>query len=384
MLTHRANPDLSPKPLLLLVDDMPDNLQVLEAGLNQDYRLVMARHGERALHIARAKEPDLILLDIMMPGLDGFEVCRQLKADPVTAAIPVIFLTALDDEENEMRGLDLDAADYIHKPFNMALVRRRISAHVRARQAQQALAERNQALEEAARQRDEIDRVLRHDLKSPLSPIMGLADLMLDEANLNDEQRENLRMIYSSGEKILGMIQRSLDLYKMETKRYVYCPKPQDIPTILRGVASGMRFQAKQFQVNLQLEGVEQPLSFPVEDMLLHVLLDNLVLNAIEASAPKDLVRLSLNLETDSSGRCRLVICVRNPTLVPEAIRPQFFAKYVTSGKPHGTGLGTYSARLMAETMGGQLEMHSEIGQGTCLTLSLPEPCPDPLDHGQQ
>lgn len=363
------------KPLLLVVDDMAENLQVLEAGLAQDFRLVMALHGARALQLAQEKRPDLILLDIMMPGVDGFEVCRHLKANPSTASIPVVFLTALDEEESELRGLDLGAVDYIHKPFNMRLVRRRVLAHARSAMVRKMLYDRSVALEQTVQQRDEIDRVMRHDLKGPLSPILGMADMMMCDENLNDEQRENLQLIRCAGEQMLGMIQRSLDLFKMETGRYRYQPANQDIIHILRRTMKRHQRIASSYGAELVLKTATETLLFPVEDLLLYNLLDNLVRNAIEASKPGDCVTIAVGEchQNDPFQPRELQLTIANPALVPEAIKATFFEKYVTSGKSQGTGIGAYSAWLIAKTMGGYLEMRSEPRVGTILTLTLPE-----------
>lgn len=118
------------RPRLLLVDDEPTNLQVLRQVLAQDYRLLFATDGARALELARAQQPQLILLDVMMPGMDGHAVCSALKADAVTAAIPVIFVTALADSQDEARGFETGCVDYITKPISAAVVRARVKTHL--------------------------------------------------------------------------------------------------------------------------------------------------------------------------------------------------------------------------------------------------------------
>lgn len=122
---------------LLLVDDESSNLQVLRHTLQNEHRLLFAKDGEQALELVRNEYPDLILLDIMMPGLSGHDVCRRLKSDPETATIPVIFITALADEANEQLGLELGAVDYISKPFNPHIVRARVRTHLSLVQAQE-------------------------------------------------------------------------------------------------------------------------------------------------------------------------------------------------------------------------------------------------------
>lgn len=128
-------PTASPQKTLLLVDDEPTNLQVLRGTLQDDYRLVFAKDGQTALRLAQDKQPDLILLDIMMPDLSGYDVCRMLKQDPATAHIPIIFITALTDESNEQVGFNLGAVDYIAKPFRPALVKARVRTHLSLVQA---------------------------------------------------------------------------------------------------------------------------------------------------------------------------------------------------------------------------------------------------------
>ena len=118
------------RPRLLLVDDEPTNLQVLRHVLQADYRLLFATDGARALQVAREQQPQLILLDIMMPGMDGYAVCRALKADPATAGIPVIFITALDDSQDETAGFDVGGVDYLTKPVSPPVVRARVRTHL--------------------------------------------------------------------------------------------------------------------------------------------------------------------------------------------------------------------------------------------------------------
>ena len=124
-----------PRRTLLVVDDEATNLQVLRHTLQDDYRLLFAKDGHKALELAHADRPDLILLDIMMPGLSGYDTCTTLKQDPCTASIPVIFVTALSEAENETRGLELGAVDYIGKPFNPGIVKARVRTHLSLVQA---------------------------------------------------------------------------------------------------------------------------------------------------------------------------------------------------------------------------------------------------------
>jgi putative two-component system response regulator len=148
------NPDFAERQTLLIVDDTPDNITLLSGLLKNRYRIKVATQGERALKIAAIDPPpDLILLDIMMPGMDGYEVCQRLKADPQTADIPVIFLTAKVQVEDEEKGLKLGAVDYITKPISPPVVLARVETHLTLKNARQFLQDRNAYLEEEVRRR---------------------------------------------------------------------------------------------------------------------------------------------------------------------------------------------------------------------------------------
>ena len=138
------------KPVVLVVDDTPDNIALLDAALRDDYRIKAATHGSKALEIAGRSRPDIILLDIMMPELSGYDVCRSLKSDPGTADIPVIFITAKTDVEDEQHGFRLGAVDYITKPFDPDIVRARVSTQISIAENARRLQQENEALREQA------------------------------------------------------------------------------------------------------------------------------------------------------------------------------------------------------------------------------------------
>ena len=157
------------RPVVLAVDDTPENLDVVRGILVPEYKVKAATNGEAALRIAGAKPPDIILLDIMMPDMDGYEVCRRLKADPATAAIPVIFLTAKDQVSDEAEGFALGAADYIHKPVNPPILQARVKTHVALKKSMDELQALSAALA-AAKERMEIELNVGRDIQHSLLP----------------------------------------------------------------------------------------------------------------------------------------------------------------------------------------------------------------------
>jgi CheY-like chemotaxis protein len=357
---------------ILVVDDTPANIAILREVLKGRYRVRVATSGERALEIAHATpRPDLILLDIMMPEMDGREVCRRLKADEATAGIPVIFVTAKSEVEDEEAGLRLGAVDYIAKPVSPPIVLARVETHLALSQARRALEEQNLELRETARLREDVESITRHDLKTPLTCIIGMPPLIAASDNLSAEQEEFLKIIEESGYRMLQMINSSLDLYKMERGTYQFKPECVNvcpiIHRVLRELDDLMRGAGCRACIRMDSRAAAPVDVFEIwaEELLTYSLLANLIKNAIEASPDGESITLSLTSGSDPS------VTIHNRGEVPEEVRDTFFEKYATAGKKGGTGLGTYSARLIAQTQGGGISMDTSAEEGTTLTVSF-------------
>ena len=362
---------------VLVVDDTEANIDILVETLGEEYDVSVALEGESALEAVDSDPPDLILLDIMMPGMDGYEVCRRLKSRDATRDIPVIFVTALGEVEDEIRGFELGAVDYITKPISPPRVMARVRTHLMVREARRRLEAQNARLVEAARLREDVDGIMRHDLKTPLNSIIGLPQLMLEDADLKPEHSRSLRTIEASGYRMLNMVNRSLDLMKMERGTYPYRPASVDAVGVVRKIAAEVRAAAEAggHDLRIRINGgpADETSTFFVlaEELLCYSMLANLIKNAVEASPEGESVTIEMGQASGTDGR-RGLIRVCNSGSVPEAIRDRFFDKYVTAGKSGGTGLGTYSARLIAETQQGEISLDSSETTGTTITVSLP------------
>jgi signal transduction histidine kinase len=361
------------KPLILVVDDAPENLGVLFEALKEDYTVIAARNGVRALQLATTPPmPDLILLDIVMPEMDGYQVCVRLKEMDETRSIPVIFLTVLEDVESENHGLSLGAADFIRKPINPTTLHLRVKLHLELLQARRCLEEQNRQLIEAARLREFVEQITRHDLKGPLNIIIGVPHLLLQKCEFTDSQRKLVKTIEKSGYKMLEMINRSLDLFKMENGSYDFRPEPVDILSVMRRVLDEVApmVTAKNLQVALrvdnQLPGEGQQVMAMAESLFCHSMFSNLVRNGVEASPHDDVINIRFDRKTD------VTISIDNGGEVPEEIRKRFFEKFVTAGKENGTGLGTYSAKLIARTQKGTISLDTSVAGRTCIRVTLP------------
>lgn len=364
---------MTEKHSILVVDDEKQNRALLSELLKEDHQVLLAKNGIQALERAREHLPDLIMLDVLMPEMDGYQVIRALKADISTRDIPVIFISALDSAGDEEKGLALGAVDYISKPFHPSIVRARVRNHLSLRAALNQLRAQKQALEEAAVLRDDVERIMHHDLKSPLNGILVATHMLLGETESEEERVEMLKLIEKSGYTMLEMISRSLDLYKMEQGLYRFAPQPVDLVPVLRRVMddNGALVRTLHLSVAMRLDGRDidgsDAFMVPAEATLCYSLLANLAKNAMEASPEQGGVAVDLRHEAGGFS-----VAIHNQGAVPEEIREHFFEKYATAGKASGTGLGTYSARLMIQTMGGDISFNSSAEQGTTVTVRFP------------
>jgi len=374
---------MNPEQKILIVDDERYNINVLVAILKEEYRLVIAKNGTEALKRAKsANPPDIILLDILMPGMDGYEVCRHLKSDPKTCHIPVIFITAMGEMENEEKGLLMGAIDYIIKPVSPPIVRARVRNHLALKLAlekiegqKQKIEEQNRELMQAARFRENVERITRHDVKTPLNSIIGFSQLLMADDNLNADQQESLATIEDSAYRILNIINLSVDLFRMEQKTYPLHPVPVNLVQVIEKITveSGGLIRGKELKLRTLMQGnpvCEQDYFYAKgEELLYYSMLANLIKNALEASPDRETVTISLNKNPQTEES---IVTIHNKGAVPEEIRDRFFDIYVTAGKKNGTGLGTYSARLIAETLRGSVHMATSEENGTTLTVRVP------------
>lgn len=240
------------------------------------------------------------------------------------------------------------------------------------------LARKNEQLEAQARElikaaelREDVDRITRHDLKNPLQNILGVPELLLMTLDLEDYQRDMLKRVEQSGYDMLNMINMSLDLFKMEQGTYTVLAVDVDLLKVIRKILADQEpiWSAKEVAVSVTLDG-EPPREDGVmfvqgEELLCYSMFSNLIRNALDASPEGKPLTVALDSGAGS-------VAIHNAGAVPEEIRDRFFDKYVTAGKDHGTGLGTYSARLIAEVHGGSVGFTTSESEGTEVTVALP------------
>lgn len=372
---HLSSKD-SELPLLLIVDDAPDNLMLLSQLFKGTYRLRFAQNGAKAIASCQSDSPpDLVLLDVMMPDMDGFEVIRRMREHPTSENIPVIFVTALTSPEGRTKGMELGAVDYVTKPVDPETLRLRVRNFMRYVNVQRQLQASYDDMLEMSRLREQVEHMARHDLKGPLAGAIGILQNVLSE---KCEHAAELAVVEQTIMQVLTMINLSGELLKIETGTYQLHAATVPLEHILRSVVETTRpmFADKMLSIVLETERAGAPADPSAEPVTVfgeatfcYSVFQNLLKNACEAS-PRG-ARVLIRVQVASDVRVEIT----NRGAVPPAIRDRFFEKFVTAGKRDGTGLGTYSARLLTEAQKGSIQLAvSDTEDTTTVTVRLPSP----------
>ncbi len=363
---------------VLVVDDITKNLQVVGTVLrNQGYKVMAAASGAEALKCVRAQLPDLILLDLMMPEMDGLEVCRRLKADPATSQIPVVFLTASNEMEHLVQGFEVGAVDYVTKPFNPPELLARVRTHLELKHARERLREMND-------EKNEFMGIAAHDLRNPLGAITGYAEILIEEmeslrlsvpepgARAVREAGECAGRIRETSRRMAEMVQNLLDANRIERGEMQLNLAPTDIGSALHSVVETQRAHATAKQQTIHLESESTPVLVLVDPSVTVQIVENLVSNAVKYSPPgKDIfVRLKKHVQG-----VRVEVQDQGPGLSAED-QKKLFGKFARlSAKPtggeHSTGLGLSIVKKMVEAMNGKVWCESELDQGATFIVEF-------------
>jgi two-component system sensor histidine kinase/response regulator len=375
MPTRPAIPQAAPDPCVLVVDDTIQNLRLV-GGILSDagYDIMPATSGAQALERVANLVPDLILLDLMMPEMDGLEVCRRLKASAATATVPVIFLTASGEVEHLLEAFAVGAVDYVTKPFNGAELLARVRTHIELKRAREALLQLNQRLRDLNDEKNEFLGIAAHDLRSPLNQIIGAAQLVLaDPALAGGDSAEMVDIIRRAAEHMNQLVVNLLDANAIERGEMKLNPVACDLGALAADVVAAHHPRALAKQQSLLFTPPPAPILFRADRDSVIQVIDNLVSNAIKYSPRGKSVRVRV---AERNGCVRGEVCDEGPGLTA-ADQKRLFGKFARlSARPTGgessTGLGLSIVKRMVEAQEGRVWCESEPGRGSTFIVEFP------------
>lgn len=354
---------------LLIVDDNPNNIQLLKAILSlRGYQLLIAKNGVQALEYVKTVLPDLIIMDIMMPEMDGFEACQHLKGNPATQNIPIIFLTAKTHIDDIMKGFELGAVDYITKPFSTNELMARVEIHLKLKFSQDMVIKQRNELREMV-------QILCHDLSNPLGAVMTSFELSEFDPDYLNQNKELITSYIKRQYEIIGMVR---DLRAIAEKRSTLNLTAVDVLTAIKDSIETLHFRFKDKRITIEMDFDDHLQVIAERVSLVNSVFNNLLTNAIKFSYPDSTIYIS------GKQRGRLVeISIKDQGIgIPESMMDKIFdidrttTRYGTQGEK-STGFGMPLVKKFITAYGATLEVISKDEEiypddhGTTITLKF-------------
>lgn len=369
------------KRVILVVDDSPENILVLVGHLREaGYDVISAPNGPRALELVRHRVPDLVLLDIMMPVMDGFKVCEEMKADPIIRDVPVIFVTARAHTDDVVHGLHVGAVDYITKPINSQELLARVRTHVELKVSRDLLLTYNNQLQRITshlrrlnENKNKLLGIISHDIRGAFSNVVSVANLLTgDEAVPKDEASELISALGIEAEYMIALAENLLNVDAIERRSIQLKSERVEVAALMDFAihTHHVAAQAKRLTFDISADN-----SIIFGDLLAcRQILANLLSNAIKYSHPGGKIWLSGN--KIEPGRIILSVQDQGPGISIED-QAKLFTPFTRLAQnsvtyEHSIGLGLSIVKFMAEEMHGEAECISSPGEGSLFRVTLP------------
>jgi signal transduction histidine kinase len=388
---------------ILIVDDNPTNLKVLFDSLERyGFEILVARDGESAITRAIHAQPDIILLDVVMPGTDGFTTCLNLKQHERTKNIPIIFMTALASPDNKVKGFDVGAVDYVTKPLQYEEVLARVTTHLRIRDLQQRLeaqntllhekntqlqeevAERkrvekrlknvNQQLKKSNASKDTLFSIIAHDLRAPFSALLGLSETVIHYIGeySKEEIRENMIKIRTSSEAVYSLLENLLAWSRLQRGLLKFRPTVISLYEIVEDNVALFKSQAEQKQIALHHQ-IAADMTVYADKSMLETIIRNLLSNALKFTEQGGIIDISA---TPSDQLVEIAVNDTGVGIAQDMIPKLFhidthYTNVGTEGE-HGSGLGLSLCKELVEKHRGTIGVQSEEGRGSTFRFTLP------------
>ena len=362
---------------LLVVDDVQTNVLLLKALLSKEgYGILVANNGQEALEVIRNENPDLILLDVMMPGMDGFEVAERLKSEEYRCEIPIIFLTALDDTQSIVNGFKLGAGDFISNPFRKEELMVRIKHQLSLVAARRIIEEKNEELRKTIAGRDKMYSVIAHDLRSPMASMKMLLNTIMmsvEKDKIDPDIFDMLEMSNKTSEEVFSLLDNLLKWTKSQLGKLTVIPQKLDISGLADGVVEVTNSVAEVKHIKLIRTDHESFFVY-VDIEMIKSILRNLISNAVKFSNPDSEIKVGIKAE---DGKVIVSVTDSGKGIKKEDQHKLLkdsthFTTYGTNSE-EGSGLGLLLCRDFARKNGGELWFESEENLGSVFSFSLPQ-----------
>ena len=370
---------------ILVVDDDPIVRSLMSATLTRDgFTVIEAEDGVEGCRLYEEHRPDLLLVDVLMPRMDGYQLCRQLRANPQSAYVPIVVATSLDDLPSIARAYDAGATDFVPKPINWLVLNHRIRYILRASRAfedlrrnQERLIAAKEAAEAANRAKSEFLANMSHELRTPLNAIIGFSGMMSDRmfGPLNERYLDYANIIGSSGKHLLAIITDILDLAQADADKLMLAEERVDLGEVVELGSSIVQDMARRAKIDFRSE-IDGPLPTVLGDPAkLTQILVNLLSNAIKFTEPGGAVRLKVMRPAHHGITFRVedTGIGMSAEQIPIALTPFGQIESNLTRKHDGVGLGLPLTKRLVELHGGTIEIDSEPGKGTVVSAHLPE-----------
>ena len=360
---------------ILIVDDVVSNVLLLKILLtNEKFQVCTANCGNMCIEQAKKEKPDLILLDVMMPDISGFDTAVILKKDPETADIPIIFLTALNNPSDLVHGFQVGANDFLTKPFNKEELVVRVMHQIALVAAKRLIQKQNEELRATINNRDKMYSVIAHDLRSPMASIRMVLNLVVSAVSrdvVGAEMFELLDKANKESEECHDLLDNLLKWTKSQTGRLTVVLQDLDLNDIIPGVVEIFEMIAMTKEITLQYRGTETPLIVRADNDMLKTIVRNFMSNAIKFSPEGSTIDITMTPEGDFAR-----VSVRDHGVgIAEDRLATIFHKgettYGTDGE-EGSGLGLQLCADFARKIGGDVRVESVLGEGSTFSALLP------------
>lgn len=372
---------------ILIVDDVPANIQILGNILSgENFQIAYAQSGKEALSVIKHQKLDLILLDIMMPYMDGFEVCKILKSQKETAEIPVIFLTAKADMESIVKGFEAGGQDYITKPFNSAELLARVNTHIMLHEQKNKLKELNENLEDKVLERtkelesaykklDMLEKaktdflsIISHELRTPLNGLAGLSTL-LSQTDLSEEQKEYIQYLKEVSDRLARLSEIALLITSLKVQKYEAEFIPIAVKYMVESVVEAFEKKVANNQVIIGPENIDKYIMIAAAPDLVKKSLEFILNNAIEYSKPGGKIELVVEADKNSVE----ISCFDEGSGFNQEALEQPFELFYNGDIAHeqGTGLSLAAVKLIMDIHGGDMTIENRKTGGACVKLQF-------------